>query len=101
MRDKLHNKCPLGQGEKTPLLFSMTDVAMRLVRNMVWKHYKGGYYRIVTTCVHTETSEPLVVYQCLYGELTTCARPRDMFLSPVEIEPEKWGPRFECIGLLE
>ena len=78
----------------------MADAAAKLVKNMVWKHYKGGYYRIVTTCVHTETSEPLVVYQCLYGKLGTCARPRDMFLEMVELGPDNSVPRFECVGML-
>jgi hypothetical protein len=63
-----------------------------LVRNGVWKHYKGGHYRVLCESIHTETSERLVVYQCLYGKLTICSRPRDMFLGKV---PGTKTPRFE------
>lgn len=29
----------------------------------IWRHFKGGVYRIVTISFHHETSDPWVVYQ--------------------------------------
>ena len=31
----------------------------------IWKHYKGGTYKIITLATHTETDEVLVVYQSI------------------------------------
>ena len=52
----------------------------------VYRHFKGGLYRIMCLATHTETEEKLVVYQTLCGECKVYARPYDMFASEVDHE---------------
>ena len=75
---------------------------MRLQTGL-YRHYKGGAYRVLGTARHSETEEELVVYQALYGECGLWVRPLAMFTETVEVEGEVL-PRFaleqaEPIGL--
>ena len=38
------------------------------VRPGLYRHFKGKEYRVLYNAAHSETLEPLVVYQALYGE---------------------------------
>lgn len=72
----------------------------RIVRNTVWRHYKGGHYRVLCMAAHSENFESLVVYQCLYDKLRIYARPETMFTGPVIVDGKRQR-RFEYVGKLE
>lgn len=62
-----------------------------------YRHYKGGEYDVISVAQHSETREPLVVYQCLYDNASWWVRPLDMFCETVIVDG-KVKPRFEFIG---
>jgi hypothetical protein len=51
----------------------------------LYRHYKGNDYRVIGLARHSETLEPLVVYQALYGEHGLWVRPAAMFAGTVEL----------------
>ena len=79
---------------------SITDnnknISVRLGR---YRHYKGNEYRVIGVAKHSETLEPLVVYETLYEnpEGKLWVRPLTMFVETVEVNGKK-VPRFEYLG---
>lgn len=67
-----------------------------IIINGIYKHYKGLEYKVLYSARHSETLEPLVVYQALYGEFEIWVRPLNMFLETLMIN-DKICPRFEYI----
>lgn len=63
----------------------------------LYRHYKGNDYRVIGLARHSETLEPMVVYEALYGEGGLWVRPSAMFCETVTLEKTE-VPRFERIG---
>jgi len=62
-----------------------------------YRHYKGNDYRVVGLARHSETLEPLVVYEALYGERGLWVRPAAMFIETV-VHDGRRVPRFARVG---
>lgn len=63
----------------------------------VYRHYKGNLYKALYVATHTETEEPLAVYQALYGEHGIWARPLAMFLDDVTLPDGSVVQRFTLV----
>lgn len=65
----------------------------------IYRHYKGQLYKVLGIARHSESHEPLVVYQALYdskefGNAALWVRPLHLFLDRVQWDGKEC-PRFE------
>ena len=70
---------------------------MNEIRPGLYRHFKGKEYRVLYTATHSETLDPMVVYQALYGQRGIWVRPAAMWNETVTREG-KTLPRFTYIG---
>ncbi len=61
---------------------------MKLIKNRVYKHFKGDYYLVLDTAINSETDEEMVLYVSLYGDGKKYVRPLKMFL--MEVNHQKY-----------
>ena len=64
---------------------SETLPALITTRPGVYRHYKNLLYEVKGTVRHSESLEPMTLYQALYGERGLWVRPAAMFNAHVEI----------------
>ncbi|HLD27643.1 MAG TPA: DUF1653 domain-containing protein [Patescibacteria group bacterium] len=69
-----------------------------IIKPGVYRHYKGGNYKVIGLARHSETLEELVIYEALYANPKSklWARPKKMFLEKMEVGGKKI-PRFKFI----
>lgn len=74
-----------------------TGIMAQELKPGIYRHFKGNRYRLLYVAKHSETLEPMVVYQALYGDREYWVRPAAMWTEQVEKETYS-GPRFTWIG---
>ena len=57
---------------------------MEVIKNRVYKHFKGDYYLVLDIVIHSETKEEMVLYQGLYEDGKKYVRPKKMFEEEVD-----------------
>ncbi len=57
---------------------------MEILKNRVYKHFKGALYFVEDVVFHSETKEKMVLYRALYGNCERWVRPYDMFIEKVD-----------------
>ncbi|MEY8247149.1 MAG: DUF1653 domain-containing protein [Bermanella sp.] len=67
-----------------------------MVKNGIYKHYKGSLYKVMGCAQHSETEEWLVYYQALYGDYGYWLRPLAMFQENVLLNGQQQA-RFELV----
>ncbi len=109
MSREWHIKHDLTREEKEALIamgnidrnFHPGDRVRHFKRETVDQSTTQYLYQIVGVAIHSESREPLMIYQALYDDYALYARPYDMFMSEVDREkyPDiKQKYRFEKVG---
>jgi hypothetical protein len=69
-----------------------------IIRAGIYKHYKGGLYKVIGIAKDSESNEQLVVYRSAEDGRQLWVRPLDMFRDKVKVDGKSL-PRFEYTGL--
>lgn len=64
-------------------------MAVEMIKQGRYKHYKGNEYEVIGVAKHSETLEEMVVYRGLYGDCDLWVRPLKMFAGEVEVNGKK------------
>lgn len=70
---------------------------MEQIKLGIYRHFKGGQYRVLALARHSESLEPMVVYQALYGRQEIWVRPAAMWNEAVS-QDGALVPRFTYLG---
>ena len=64
----------------------------------IYQHYKGPYYKVFYSALHSETLEEVVVYECLYENEKSkyWIRPASLFFGETEVNGQL-VPRFKKV----
>lgn len=54
-----------------------------LVKNGIYRHFKGNLYKVIDIAYDSETKNEMVIYKALYND-TLWVRDKEMFLSEVD-----------------
>ena len=65
---------------------SETLPPLLITRPGIYRHYKNLLYEVKGTVRHSESLEPMTLYQALYGDQGLWVRPAAMFNESVEID---------------
>ena len=76
---------------------SETLPPLLITRPGIYRHYKNLMYEVKGTVRHSETLEPMTLYQALYGEGGLWVRPAAMFQEEVNIDGVV-QPRFTWVS---
>ena len=57
---------------------------MEVIKNRIYKHFKGDYYLVETLAKDCETTESVVIYRQLYGNGELWVRPLSSFMAEVD-----------------
>jgi hypothetical protein len=68
-----------------------------ITRPGIYRHYKNLMYEVKGTVRHSESLEPMTLYQALYGDRGLWVRPAAMFNETVEIDGVL-QPRFTWVS---
>lgn len=62
----------------------------------LYRHYKGGRYKVICQAIEHDTRVSLVIYQALHGDMAILARPLADFVLEADFDGRK-VPRYERI----
>ena len=68
-----------------------------MMKQGLYRHYKGNLYRLLYIARHSETLEEMVIYQDVNNPEKIWARPASMWEETVEVGEERVS-RFQYLG---